>query len=110
VTGPTGPGPASGSLRDLHSFPSGGSTSQSNSASRLETAEEEKRRLGSAYSAPGAGQSQPSQAPSATYESAEEEKKRLEREERERLLNQGSSQPHQDKQGGDDELPPYQDI
>lgn len=110
TAGEAGPGPASGSLRDLHSFPSPGPISQHSPASRTETAEEEKRRLASAYSTPEAGQSQPLQAPPAAYESAEEEKKRLEKEARERLLHQASSQPHQDKQDGDDELPPYQDI
>ncbi|XP_006454981.1 hypothetical protein AGABI2DRAFT_239474 [Agaricus bisporus var. bisporus H97] len=104
--GASGPGPASGSLRDLHPSPLAGGP-----ASQHETIEEEKRRLESAYSNPAAVQGQTSQAPPAAYESAEEEKKRLEREARERLLRQASSQSNQGKKDGDDELPPsYQDI
>jgi hypothetical protein len=52
-------------------------------------------------------------APQA-YESAEDEKKRLEREERERILHQGTTgnqqQPHRDGEGGaGEDLPPYQE-
>lgn len=113
--GADGPGPASGSLRDLHPSPpteASKPASQPDPTPRYETAEEEKRRLASAYSQLGPVQGQASQVPPAPYESAEEEKKRLEREERERLFREGSSsQPGKDeKKDKDDELPPYQDI
>ncbi|KAF9453756.1 hypothetical protein P691DRAFT_657438 [Macrolepiota fuliginosa MF-IS2] len=122
TAGVEGPGPASGSLRDIHHSPLAGSAApvtQPGPAPKYETAEEEKRRLAAAYSqsVPSAS-AQPSQPPPAStgmpdhYETAEEEKKRLEREERERLLRTGSSsQPNENaKKSGDDELPPYQDI
>jgi hypothetical protein len=118
--GASGPGPASGSLRDIKgasstagprsgglpgneaSIPPYGS---SGATQKFESAAEEKRRL-QAYSE--AAQQQ--QAPPAPYETAEEEKKRLEREERERLLA-GASGPSGAKKGTDDDLPPsYQDY
>ncbi|KXN89968.1 Sphingolipid long chain base-responsive protein LSP1 [Leucoagaricus sp. SymC.cos] len=104
--GAGGPGPASGSLRDLHRSPLTGSAGQ---APRYEMAEEEKRRLAATYSQPV---TQSPQAPPAPYESAEEEKNRLEREERERLLHGSSSGPstQDEKKDKDDELPPYQDL
>jgi len=88
---------------------------------RHETAEEEKRRLATAYSQqqyvppagpppshPGPSSNAPSQTPQ--YESAEDEKKRLEREERERILRSGgNSQNAPPKDNKDDELPPYQE-
>ncbi|OSD03616.1 hypothetical protein PYCCODRAFT_1476997 [Trametes coccinea BRFM310] len=102
--GPDGPGPASGSLRDLKQ-PTPVSTN----------------------SVPGAtvtlpvyvaGVSSPSTTATETkYESAEEEKRRLEREERERLLAAGgSSNLRQDPDAKDQpppddgELPPYQEF
>jgi hypothetical protein len=92
-------------LHELRQSPLPGSAGP---APKYETAEEEKRRLAASYSQSAVTQSQ-SPAP---YESAEEEKKRLEREERDRLLQAGSSsQPTKDeKKDKDDELPPYQDI
>ena len=131
--GPDGPGPASGSLKDLKQpspvsptsskpavAPAAEPTSASDAlpgyggAAKLESAEEEKKRLEreereriltAGGSAPLAEQK---------FESAEEEKKRLEREERERILaaggssnfNPDSKQPPE----GDSDLPPYQEF
>ncbi|KAI0652224.1 Eisosome component PIL1-domain-containing protein [Trametes meyenii] len=133
--GPDGPGPASGSLRDLKqpssvapspvasggpavaagSLPGYGGTA----SSPLESAEDEKKRLEREererlLSEGGGPSSNVSEQPK--YESAEEEKKRLEREERERLLaTGGSSNPHPDPDAkqpppDDGELPPYQEF
>ncbi|KAF5355872.1 hypothetical protein D9756_003816 [Leucocoprinus leucothites] len=109
TAGTGGPGPASGSLRELHQSPPAGPTS---SAPKYETAEDEKRRLATAYSQPSTSQSQTPQVPPASYETSEEEKKRLEREGRERLLRTGSTglSPKDEKKDKDDDLPPYQDI
>ncbi|KAJ7837543.1 Eisosome component PIL1-domain-containing protein [Mycena olivaceomarginata] len=116
--GADGPGPASGSLRDIRAASdaagprSGGQAGNQPSvpaygiaagSQKFESATEEKRRL-------QAGQ------PPTKYETAEEEKKRLEREERERLLFGGSgpsgsgSGAPKGGPGGEDDLPPsYQD-
>ncbi|KAG1870030.1 Eisosome component PIL1-domain-containing protein [Suillus subluteus] len=92
----TGPGPASGSLRDIHrasdaagprsgGFP-GNSPSDDLYGQPHETAEEEKSRLEreERERVSAAGTSGP--PATSEHESAEEEKRRLEREERERVL------------------------
>ncbi|EDR15014.1 uncharacterized protein LACBIDRAFT_291511 [Laccaria bicolor S238N-H82] len=136
--GPSGPGPASGSLHDIRGasslagprsgglpgnesqIPAYGEPPASNVASsqKLESAEEEKKRLAAAYtlhdsavaSAPSTATPQAAAAVSPPHESAEEEKKRLEREERERFLQAGSSQGGPPKKdGADEDLPPYQE-
>ncbi|KAJ4486222.1 Eisosome component PIL1-domain-containing protein [Lentinula aciculospora] len=128
----SGPGPASGSLRDVKAasptagprsggFPSGdapptsfgamGAPATSNE-NKWESAEEEKKRLAVEYSQVHQGKS----APAPQYESAEDEKKRIEREEREKLLKSGGQGPTESggagssKKEDDDELPPYQDV
>jgi len=129
TAGTNGPGPASGSLKDIHAAaPSAGPRSgglpgegpslpnYGVSLPKHESAEEEKKRLAAVYSQQTYSNS-PSGAPpafpvpdtsdSSKHESAEDEKKRLEREERERLLHAGSSDvPPKDK---DEDLPPYQE-
>jgi hypothetical protein len=138
--GEKGPGPASGSLLNIHAASptagpkSAGLPGRSSSISeygqgvltggaaatppKFESAEEEKKRLQkedrervlAAQAPPAATQAQ-AQAPA--FESAEDEKKRLEREDRERVLSSGGS----DAAGGvsgpkrdDEDLPPYQDM
>ncbi|KIM85261.1 hypothetical protein PILCRDRAFT_817260 [Piloderma croceum F 1598] len=136
--GEKGPGPASGSLLDIHgASPTAGPRSaglpgRSSSISeygqgvptggaaatppKFESAEEEKSRLQRedrervlAAEAPPAA----TQAQAPAFESAEDEKKRLEREDRERVLSSGGN----DAPGGvsgpkrdDEDLPPYQDM
>lgn len=136
--GPSGPGPASGSLHDIKAasplagprsgglpgnesqVPAYGQPPASNVASsqNLESAEEEKKRLEAAYtrhdsafaSAPSTAPPQAAAVVSPPHESAEEEKKRLEREERERILQASSSQGGPSKKDGPEEdLPPYQE-
>ncbi|KAG1755217.1 Eisosome component PIL1-domain-containing protein [Suillus paluster] len=113
--GSPGPGPASGSLRDIHRASdaagprSGGLPGNSpfddvygqphetaaDEKNRLER--EERQRVLAAGTAPAASE----------HESAEEEKSRLEQEERERVTARAESgNAHKDG----DELPPYQDI
>lgn len=134
VAGPEGPGPSSGSLKDIKrdssvNAPASGAgdlPGYTGAAAPVhESGEEEKRRLereerervlreGGSTSTATATSEQPK------YESAEEEKKRLEREERERLLAGGSSKPNPDSKQGppgpgsdpdaDPELPPYQEF
>jgi len=82
--GNEGPGPATGSLRDLK-----------------ESSQPQEAPV----------QSEQPLAVPAPFESAEDEKKRLEREERERVLNSGTSGQGDAKKGADEDLPPqYQDI
>lgn len=117
--GPQGPGPASGSLHEIHA-----ATPVASTLPKHETAEEEKKRLAALYSPPvqpttatGATSSAPyaatstaEQPPSAQaqrHETAEEEKKRLEREERQRLLH--GDTPSNNAPRDDEELPPYQE-
>ncbi|KAG7099280.1 hypothetical protein E1B28_001139 [Marasmius oreades] len=120
--GASGPGPASGSLRDLKSATSSADPplftepSNANAASKWSSAEEEKKRLATAYSQAHAN-APPSTTDSPRYESAEDEKKRLEREEREKLLKAGGTQLGSDgrsdgepKRDKDEDLPPYQDL
>ncbi|KAI0639756.1 Eisosome component PIL1-domain-containing protein [Trametes polyzona] len=133
--GPDGPGPASGSLRDLKqpspvapapavaekptiatATPPGyaaglGSAAPESAADEKKRLErEERERLLREGGAQAGAPEQPK------YESAEEEKKRLEREERERLLAAGgSSSAHPDPDSkqpppDDGELPPYQEF
>ncbi len=112
VASAEGPGPASGSLRDVRAASvdagpqSGGLPGQgaptSFGDSKFESAEEEKKRLAAAYS-----QAYNAPHPSGN-ESAEEEKKRIEREERERLLRAASTS--RTNREGDEDLPPYQDM
>lgn len=108
--GASGPGPASGSLRDIHrasdaAGPRSGGLPGNSPFDDLygqphEAAAEEKNRLG-AFAAP----------PTASeHESAEEEKKRLEREERERVIASAESENSHSEVKDGDELPPYQDI
>ncbi|KAH7931061.1 hypothetical protein BV22DRAFT_1124457 [Leucogyrophana mollusca] len=124
--GASGPGPASGSLRNLRAASesagpkSGGLPGNEpddlyGQEVKPESAADEKKRLEREErervlaAAPAA-----SQSPPGAFESAEEEKKRLEREERERVLaGGGGSAPAADKDGAKadgDQLPPYQDI
>ncbi|KAG1864140.1 hypothetical protein DFJ58DRAFT_772835 [Suillus subalutaceus] len=118
----SGPGPASGSLRDIRRASdaagprSGGLPGNSPSDDLYgqphETAEEEKSRLEreerERVSAAGTSGS----PATSEHESAEEEKRRLEREERERVLASAGTDSgnarNEVKEG--DELPPYQDI
>ncbi|KAI0361232.1 hypothetical protein OH77DRAFT_1585375 [Trametes cingulata] len=133
--GPDGPGPASGSLRDLKQpSPTAPSPAAAQSpapvgdslpgygagtSAQPESAADEKKRLEREererfLHEGGSVQSSASEQPK--YESAEEEKKRLEREERERLLAAGGSSnvnPHPDAKqppSDDAELPPYQEF
>ncbi|THH06808.1 hypothetical protein EW145_g3830 [Phellinidium pouzarii] len=124
-----GPGPSSGSLKDLKSdsfkspkpLPYGANTAADlvpgynrgvgQSSTKLESAEEEKARLQREERERVLRGFNPAQ----NYETAEEEKKRLEREERERLLNeqfskQGGSSGKEDEGDGDATPPPYQEI
>ncbi|KAG2154910.1 Eisosome component PIL1-domain-containing protein [Suillus clintonianus] len=113
--GSSGPGPASGSLRDIHrasdaAGPRSGGLPGNSPFDDLygqphETAAEEKSRL-ERERVLAAGTS----AAPAENESAEDEKKRLEREERERVLasQDGENAPGDVKDG--DELPPYKPI
>ncbi|EIN13686.1 hypothetical protein PUNSTDRAFT_94932 [Punctularia strigosozonata HHB-11173 SS5] len=113
-----GPGPATGSLKQLREEHAMSPTATSSptmhaygSPGAFASAEDEKKRLQReererllAGSGPSATQPQ--------YESAEDEKKRLEREERERILAAGGSGPAQSNHPPDDdneELPPYQE-
>jgi hypothetical protein len=118
----TGPGPASGSLRDIHRASDvagprsgglpGNSPSEDLYGRPQETAAEEKSRLEreerERVSAAGISGS----PATSEHESAEEEKRRLEREERERVIasaNTDSGNARSEAKEGD-ELPPYQDI
>lgn len=118
TAGDKGPGPASGSLKDIHAAsPSAGPRSgglpgnesnetfgQRHGTVKYETAEQEKHRLQREerdHLLSGQTQQPAAAAPTSTggstatpavHESAEDEKKRLEREERERLLNAGTNQ------------------
>ncbi|KAG1801559.1 Eisosome component PIL1-domain-containing protein [Suillus plorans] len=115
----SGPGPASGSLRDIRrasdaAGPRSGGLPGNSPFDDLygqphETAAEEKSRLEreERERVSAAGTSSTSE-----HESAEEEKKRLEREERERVLASAgtdSGNVRSEVKDGD-ELPPYQDI
>lgn len=121
--GINGPGPSSGSLKDLRSSPASsklptvGEAAPSYSSApgagptKLDSAEEEKARL-QREERDRLIQSGP---PPQKYETAEEEKKRLEKEEKERLLNESSSS--QGGPSGKDNSdidgstpPPYQDF
>ncbi|KAI0721285.1 Eisosome component PIL1-domain-containing protein [Cerioporus squamosus] len=133
--GPDGPGPASGSLKDIkHTSPiltaapapipvaatkplpeslpgyAGGTVTHS------ESAEEEKKRLEREERERLLREGGSTSSAQPQHESAEEEKKRLEREERERLLAAGgSNNPNANPDGrqhpdGDSELPPYQEF
>jgi hypothetical protein len=114
----SGPGPASGSLRDIHrasdaAGPRSGGLPGNSPFDDLygqphETAAEEKSRLEreerERVSAAGA---------TSEHESAQEEKSRLEREERERVLasaNTDNGNSHGEAKDGVEELPPYKDI
>ncbi|KAJ7597100.1 Eisosome component PIL1-domain-containing protein [Mycena floridula] len=98
--GVSGPGPVSGSLNDIRS-PTAGQSAQ------YPSAEEEKKRLGQAYSQ---AYQPPPGPPGPMGETAAEEKRRIERQrqERESLEQAGTSEG--DKKKGDEDLPPYQDI
>ncbi|KIK71066.1 hypothetical protein GYMLUDRAFT_33193 [Collybiopsis luxurians FD-317 M1] len=132
VLSESGPGPASGSLRDVKAAsPTAGPRSGGlpandtpptsfgamgsvvGEASKWESAEQEKKRLAAEYSQAHSGEA----GPAPQYESAEDEKKRLEREEREKLLRSrqdsgagSGSGAGASKNNDDDELPPYQDM
>ncbi|KAG1761889.1 hypothetical protein EDD22DRAFT_1030307, partial [Suillus occidentalis] len=114
AAGASGPGPASGSLRDIRrasdaAGPRSGGLPGNSPFDDLygqshETAAEEKSRLEreERERVSAAGTSRPE------HESAQEEKSRLEREERERVL--ASADAHNEAKDGSDELPPYKDI
>ncbi|KAG2350430.1 hypothetical protein BDR05DRAFT_870332 [Suillus weaverae] len=112
----SGPGPASGSLRDIHrasdaAGPRSGGLPGNSPFDDLygqphETAAEEKSRLEREE------RERVSAAGTSENESAEEEKSRLEREERERVLASADTDrrnAHSEVKDGD-ELPPYKDI
>ncbi|KIK94914.1 hypothetical protein PAXRUDRAFT_141885 [Paxillus rubicundulus Ve08.2h10] len=122
--GASGPGPASGSLRNVRAashdagprsdgrpgdYPS--QELYGTLPSTTETAEEEKRRLereerGRVLAA--GGNAGAGGVPG--LESAEDEKKRLERQERERVVAGGANSSENAEAKDGDELPPYQDI
>lgn len=121
--GACGPGPASGSLRDIRrasesagprtgglpgKLPSEDLYGQSHA---METAADEKKRLEREERNRVLAARTSSTAPPAAsgHESAEDEKRRLEREERERVLASAESGDASDVKDGE-ELPPYQDI
>ena len=118
TAGPDGPGPASGSLKDIkHPSPvttaAGHNLPDYGGPAALESAEEEKKRLEREERERllRAGGTAPVIGEQPKFESAEEEKKRLEREERERILaTGGSANPNPDSKDGDSELPPYQEF
>lgn len=106
--GPSGPGPVSGSLKDIRSGSQGVEDLYSNAQPRGETAEEEKKRLEREERERVLAAS----APQPKFESAEDEKKRLEREEQERV-RAGSARGEGEGEGEQkdgDELPPYKDV
>jgi len=123
--GASGPGPASGSLRDIRRASdsagprSGGLPGKSSfddlygQPHSIETAADEKKRLEREERERVLATGTSRVAPPATsgHESAEDEKKRLEREERARVSASAASEdaPSDVKDHGD-ELPPYQDI
>lgn len=123
--GAGGPGPASGSLKDLKSSPVKSeppvveesvptySSGPSSVPIKLESAEEEKSRLQREERDRLLQSGGP--PPTQKYETAEEEKKRLEKEEKERLLNEDASKldgpSGKDNTDGDGATPPpYQDF
>lgn len=108
--GTAGPGPKSGSLKDLRSDippPSG-------TAPKFETAEEEKTRLQKEERERLAQSSAPPAGPAQKYETAEEEKRRLEKEEKERLLKEEEAKKggsgSKDAEGDGATPPPYQEF
>jgi len=118
--GPSGPGPATGSLKNVRSGPQGSGTGEQGRTTseddlyasprpQGETAEEEKKRLEREERERVLAASNTSQP---KFESAEDEKKRLERQEQERVRAGGASShggnPGEPKDGN--ELPPYKDI
>jgi len=113
--GPEGPGPSSGTLKDVRSptnpnesSPGYGVGAGIASGSLHESAEDEKRRLQREER-----ERLLREGGNPPFESAEDEKKRLERQEREKLLASG---PPQDSRGnaGDnapgEDLPPYKEF
>jgi hypothetical protein len=119
AAGASGPGPASGSLRDIHrasdaAGPRSGGLPGNSPFDDLygqphESAAEEKSRLEreERERVSAAGTSRPA---ISEHESAQEEKSRLEREERERVLASADTNAHSEAKDGSDELPPYKDI
>jgi len=120
--GPSGPGPARGSLKDAQSGSQDLGTQSvdqvpkatvddlySNAQPRSETAEEEKKRLEREERERVLAASTTTQPKS---ESAEDEKRRLEREEQERVREGAASNEGQGEGGqrDGDELPPYKDV
>ncbi|KAF8237794.1 hypothetical protein L208DRAFT_1388723 [Tricholoma matsutake] len=105
TAGADGPGPASGSLYDIkHSVaPVDTPASESSVIQKHESAEEEKKRLATAYSLAGQQETGLSADPGAS--TSHDEKERLEREERESNSagNNGSENNHE-------ELPAYHDL
>lgn len=117
--GPSGPGPSSGSLKDVRSG-SQGLDAQSDDQVRKTTvddlysspqsqggtAKEEKRRLEREEMERAA-----TGTPKPQFESAEDEKRRLEREEQQRVRAGGGGEAqNQGEQKDSEELPPYKDI
>ncbi|KAI0756652.1 Eisosome component PIL1-domain-containing protein [Daedaleopsis nitida] len=118
TAGPDGPGPATGSLKDIK-HPSPVNTfaptvAAGGAAANFESAEDEKKRLereDRERLLRAGGSAPPPVGEQPKFESAEEEKKRLEREDREQLLaTGGSSRPDPDSKQDDTELPPYQEF
>ncbi|KIO08221.1 hypothetical protein M404DRAFT_997147 [Pisolithus tinctorius Marx 270] len=111
--GPSGPGPASGSLKDVRSGSHGDQVRKDSvddlygsPQSHGETAEEEKKRLEREEVERSA-----TSAPKPQFESAEDEKKRLEREEQERVrAGGGGASQNQGEQKDSEDLPPYKDF
>lgn len=123
VAGSEGPGPARGSLHDIRAAPAADdvpaygqlpASGDESSGQNFASAGEEKARLQALYSQPPAAapEVKPASGSSAPqFESAEDEKKRLEREERERILNSNSGTGDAGKKDNNDDLPPtYQDL
>ncbi|KAG5654076.1 hypothetical protein H0H81_007490 [Sphagnurus paluster] len=123
VAGSEGPGPARGSLHDIRAAPAADdvpaygqlpASGDESSGQNFASAGEEKARLQALYSQPPAAapEVKPASGSSAPqFESAEDEKKRLEREERERILNSNSGTGDAGKKDNNDDLPPtYQDF
>lgn len=99
AAGPEGPGPASGSLRELRRPSEPSSSPVVGKYGELPGYE------GGAGPSAGGGKEKEK---GEKWESAEEEKKRLEREERERVLGEGAGSKA-DEAGGHD-LPPYSEF
>jgi hypothetical protein len=106
TSGDSKPGPSKGSLLNIRDQEPATSATPVTGDQKYESAEEEKKRLGAAYSqqasteASAEGPSQVAEtAATPQPESAEDEKKRLEREQREKILRGDQNE----------DLPPYEE-